>query len=824
MKKNSATTIDSNFPNAFFPLLLERVRVRLFFFLLVFTTTLNAQTTGIVQGTDFAIGNATNARSVATDAQGNIYETGYFYDTKTFGNGAVSITSAAAQDIYIVKYNSAGVVQWAKRAGGAAGNDIAYGIAISGTSVYITGIFGGTINFNNPSASGSNEITSLNGSGDIFVAKYDDAGNFIWAKRAGGTSTDYGYGIAANATGVYITGQIVNTADFNTPSASGSNEISSAALDAFVAKYDADGNFIWAKRAGGTSGDLARGIAVNGTSVYITGSFSTTANFNNPSNSSSNTISVNNGTDMFVAQYDTAGNFNWAKRGGGPATDIGYAVAANATGVYVTGYFTGTANFNTPSATGSNTITSAGNIDIFIAKYDNAGNIKWAKRAGGPANDVGYAIAVTTTGVYVTGSFIFRANFNTPSNYSTNSLYEGDTTSQASADVFVAKLDTTGNTQWVNRGGTGGGVNDLGYGITSNGISTYTVGNIGIGSTANFNNPYATGSNELTTSGNFLWELKETPPCTPNTGTFTVAACNSYTWAAKGNKVYTTNNNTDTIHLTNVGGCDSVVTLNLSIVDTVSAITGASAACAGSTTTLNNAVSGGVWFTQATSQATINSSTGFITAKNAGTITIKYSVAGCGSVTRAFTINAIPNVPTITYAPGTVGNPQDGAPRGSFCVGKKFRVAGTPNIPAGVWSVTGGVVITGYDTVNITAAIPGSIKYTYTDANGCSNSRTMIGNGFSCAARGVSVSGEGLVVSGDFTMYPNPAKGLINLNVETLTGKGSIVVTDLYGKAVKTQTLSMGNNAVDIANLSKGFYLVSIITGEGKTTKKLIVE
>ncbi len=118
----------------------------------------------------------------------------------------------------------------------------------------------------------------------------------------------------------------------------------------------------------------------------------------------------------------------------------------------------------------------------------------------------------------------------------------------------------------------------------------------------------------------------------------------------------------------------------------------------------------------------------------------------------------------------------------------------------------------------------GSIKYTYTNTAGCINSRTMSGNGYTCAARGVNtVDGQQSTVD-CFTIYSNPAKGSVNLNVETLIGKGSIVITDLYGKTVKTQNLSMGTNTVNIANLSKGFYLVSMITSEGKTTKKLVVE
>ena len=375
-----------------------------------------------------------------------------------------------------------------------------------------------------------------------------------------------------------------------------------------------------------------------------------------------------------------------------------------------------------------------------------------------------------------------------------------------------------------------------------------------------------------TTQRNSLVQISSC--CIPTTSRFTINVCNSYTWAAKSNKVYTASNNTDTIHLTNAGGCDSLVTLNLSIktpsssttnvsicpsalpyswngsrtaagtytfsttnsqgcdsiatlylavVSGLPAITGSNAVCAGATTTLNNAISGGVWSTQATSQATINAVTGLVSAKNAGTITIQYSKTGCSSITKTLVVNAIPVVPTIAYAPGTP-NPQTGAPTGGFCVGKVFTVVGTPNSPAGVWSATGFASITTGGVVSVVGTGAGSVKYTYTNAAGCSNSRTMSGTGYTCAARGVSASGEGLVVSGDFTMYPNPAKGLINLNIETLVGKGSIFVTDLYGKTVKTQALSMGTNTVDIANLSKGMYFVSTITNEGKTTKKLIME
>ena len=73
-------------------------------------------------------------------------------------------------------------------------------------------------------------------------------------------------------------------------------------------------------------------------------------------------------------------------------------------------------------------------------------------------------------------------------------------------------------------------------------------------------------------------------------------------------------------------------------------------------------------------------------------------------------------------------------------------------------------------------------------------------------------------------MFPNPVHSLLTINYSLLTGSGSIVIIDLYGKQIKTQPLSMGTNTVDISRIKKGFYLVNIITNNGVITKKLAVE
>ena len=316
----------------------------------------------------------------------------------------------------------------------------------------------------------------------------------------------------------------------------------------------------------------------------------------------------------------------------------------------------------------------------------------------------------------------------------------------------------------------------------------------------------------------------------------------SVTGGSQAGNVTANTNGTATIsyNVAAANGCVSTSSVVVTVAAiTPNAITGTNSVCVGATTALScTAPNGttGVW-SSSNNLGTINVS-GVYTGANAGTYgearyTVTDNASGCKAYSsRAITVNAIPSVPTITYAPGTVGNPQAGAPTGGFCIGKKFSVVGVPT--GGHWTYTNGAVTTIFDslvsannwwgTVKILGAGTGSIKYTYTSASGCSNSRTMSGNGVTCASRGVSMINDQLATTNDFTMYPNPAKGFINLNVETLVGAGSIVVTDLYGKAVKTQALSMGSNTVNTSNLSKGFYLVSVITAEGKNTKKLVVE
>jgi hypothetical protein len=465
--------------------------VNLIGMLILCTSIANAQVPDLLIQATSNTTNTSNSQttSVAVDASGSIYSVGTFSGSVTFGS--TTFVSDGNRDIFLVKYDNSGGVQWVKRAGGV-GADVPYGIAVSGDDVYITGYFtAGNINFNTPSAPGSNELVSA-GSDDIFLAKFDGSGNFQWARRAGGTSSDQAFGVSASGSAVYLTGYFSTTANFNTPSAPGSNEITSVGgIDIFLAKYTNTGAFQWAVRAGGSSSDFSYGVAESGNDVYITGNFRETASF-----SSNTSLSTAGDNDIFLAKYTSTGTLQWARRGGGIASDRGRSIAITGTGVCITGrlsanFTSGTANFNTPSAFGSNEITiPLGSTNMFIAQWDHSGNFQWGRRGGGGATE-GLGIAASGSDVYVTGSFRGSANFNNPSASGSNEIFSVGTLQ----DMFLAKYSDTGAFKKAIRGG--GAEEDFGWSVAASGSNIYVGGDFR--QTANFNNPSASGSNELST-------------------------------------------------------------------------------------------------------------------------------------------------------------------------------------------------------------------------------------------------------------------------------------------------------------------------------------
>ncbi|MCE9621425.1 MAG: SBBP repeat-containing protein [Actinomycetia bacterium] len=358
------------------------------------------------------LGGATGAalsRSVAVDADSNVYTTGTFNGTADFdpGAGVDNLTSAGNNDVFVSKLDADGDFVWARQIGGTNGDE-GYSVAVDADgNVYTTGWFSGTTDFD-PGA-GVFNLTSV-ASTDVFISKLDADGDFVWARQFGTAQSDVGYSVAVDADGnVYTTGLFAGTADFD-PGAGVFNLTSAGIFDVFVSKLDTNGDFVWARQIGSTSSDIGRSVAVDADgNVYTTGYFAETADFD-PGAGVFNLTSAGI-VDVFVSKLDTNGDFVWARHIGGTNGDFGVSGAVDADGnVYTTGLFSGTADFD-PGA-GVDNLTSAGDNDVFVSKLDTNGDFVWVHQLGGTDVDEGYSVAVDAdSNVYTTGRFSGTADF-----------------------------------------------------------------------------------------------------------------------------------------------------------------------------------------------------------------------------------------------------------------------------------------------------------------------------------------------------------------------------------------------------------------------------
>jgi hypothetical protein len=374
-------------------------------------------------------GNVPGNSAVVADDSGNSYITGCFSnDTIIFGYDTLLNTdNSGTYDVYVVKYDPNGNVLWAKNAGGVY-NDYGNAIAIDlSGNIYITGTFSYTIQF---------DTYSLNsiGSSDIFIAKYDINGNIIWAKREGCTSIDYANSITTDSDGnIYIVGGFRYF-----PIILGLDTLqNNGGSDMFLVKYDQSGVVQWAKKAGGTNDDTAPSLTIDDLgNVYVALSFYSSSIIFGAD-------TLNNGNpgyaDVAIVKYDTIGNAVWAKSTGGPNEDYTFCIKTdNLNGIFLTGYF-----YSPSIIFGLDTLNnSSTNKDVFIVKYNDNGDVIWAKSAGGIGADQGsYLTTDTSNNVYVVGYFL-----------SSSIVFDTCTLTNSSngpPDIFIVKYDGNGNAIWT---------------------------------------------------------------------------------------------------------------------------------------------------------------------------------------------------------------------------------------------------------------------------------------------------------------------------------------------------------------------------------------
>lgn len=283
---------------------------------------------------------------------------------------------------------------------------------------------------------GGGTVLESEGIHDIFLAKYSNTGNLIWAKRAGGRGGDKAQSIALDNFGhVYIVGEFVDTANFDNII-----KISTGINDMFLAQYDTSGHAQWVSHIGSVDTLNTRGYGVtcdNAGNIYICGGTQGPTFYEG--NFLFYTYGNNVNYDATFFKFDSSGNMIWARKIGSSDTDRAMGIAADNNGnIYVTGSYAGRGHFSP-----TDSIAAFGRSDVFLAKYDTAGNYQWAVNAGDTGSDRSYDVTINSDGnVIITGEFSYQGRFGP------NTVY-----SHGLTDMFVAAYTPSGTNLWALSGG-----------------------------------------------------------------------------------------------------------------------------------------------------------------------------------------------------------------------------------------------------------------------------------------------------------------------------------------------------------------------------------
>jgi len=371
------------------------------------------------------------------DASANLYIVGYIEDTVDFDWGIPTVlgNSTIARDIFFAKYDKDGTLIFAKVIEGGGIDTGAYIKLDDYGNIYITGGFYNSIDLN-PNPFVTYSITS-NGSQDFFLAKYDPFGNFVWANHYGGIGFDVGGGIDIAPDGnIYIVGTFNETVDFDPDPSQAFFLTSNGGFDAFFAKYDSAGNYIWAGQIGASDFDDCTTLAVNSLGeVYIAGYFHGIADFA-PSPLLFSLLGSDTLQHAFLAKYDQNANLIWANAiEGTQDCRINRMTFDTLERPLVLGMFKGTTDFDPSSNSTTHTSTNQSD-DIFFALYDELGNFEWVRAIGGPGPDAGRDLLMSPQGsIHMAGDFSLTADFEPDTGIVT-------LTTVNFSNAFVAKFGT----------------------------------------------------------------------------------------------------------------------------------------------------------------------------------------------------------------------------------------------------------------------------------------------------------------------------------------------------------------------------------------------
>jgi hypothetical protein len=383
------------------------------------------------------------AKEITTDKDGNVYQAGIFTGVVDF-DGTV-LYSNGGLDIFLAKYDPDGNILWAFSIGGP-GDDIANGVGVyKDDYVYITGSYSLSVDFD-PGL--GTELLVSGGDDDIFVAAYDENGDFEWANGYGGIESDVAYGLDVEKSGnIVVVGSFRQTVNFD-----GENLTSGGEDDIFVANFDDDGDLDWVESFGSTAALSDRAFDVSADhkgKIFVVGEFQGSVDFE-PGNNQEIRTSLGS-TDVFLLELKKNAKLKDVTTFGSAGTERATKIDGNknANRFAITGTFDQAINLG-----GGGGLTTGGDDDIFVAVFDKNQNLQWASAYGSsPDNEAPGDLALDDNGnLFLTGKF-----------NGTIDLGGGGLTTGGDDDIFAAKLDPAGSHVWSAKYGSTG--HDYAFGV-----------------------------------------------------------------------------------------------------------------------------------------------------------------------------------------------------------------------------------------------------------------------------------------------------------------------------------------------------------------------
>ncbi|HKQ48154.1 MAG TPA: SBBP repeat-containing protein [Phycisphaerae bacterium] len=340
---------------------------------------------------------------VAVDLSGNVFATGYSSGNL---NGQPN-SGSGTYDAYLTKHDSSGSLLWTRLIG-TSSEDRGHEVRVDAAgNAFVAGRTTGN-------------LAGLAGGEDGFVRKIDPNGTTLWTRQFGTSAADSAEGLSLDSTGnVYVSGYTRGNLD---------GQFNSGDTDAFLRKFDSNGNFQWTRLFGTNVHDDSVSVSVD------------------PSGNSYFTGITNAGLgscDMYLAKYDSSGNSQWTNFLGSSSCDVATSVKADASGnIYLTGHTTAAFFDGQPSH---------GSSDVVLVKYNSAGSRLWTRLLGTSNIDQAYGLAIDdiSGAVFVTGET--RGSLGGPN--------------QGDYDYFLTKWDPSGVPLWTQQLGTNSA--DLGMGLTT---------------------------------------------------------------------------------------------------------------------------------------------------------------------------------------------------------------------------------------------------------------------------------------------------------------------------------------------------------------------